>query len=309
MKKNIVIILALLSLLMTGCNNNPVAGTTWIGENQYYYDVISFTEDSLTYCGIDMNGEIVVPEVKLPYELLKGSYGTLYYSHLDTVIITRPLVFDSIPTYNLISGFHITKEGDLKIHRSLSTDGKKWDLDYPDYEPIEFYKTDKTKALSPREVIRNREYHGILSIMRDRFYLKEGTIGAKNKDDFYLYHKYLSEGFGDSINDLLSTGRIEKFNDKWLVKGKSANADYVYVEKERGGDKYYVDWNALVNYSNSSTTYHSIETGNPQSSYGGSREQLRDLEMADESLTEYEKSIEAEYERQVERELREMENW
>lgn len=303
-------ILLYLTLIITisGCNKNPVAGTTWIGENQYYYDVISFSEDSLTYCGIDMNGEIVVPEVKLPYMLNTDGkrYGIPYRSHLDTAIIHRPLIFDSISTYNIISGFQITKEGELKIHRSWSADGKKWDLEYPDYEPIEFYKTDKTKALSPREVIRNREYHGILSIMRDRFYLKEGTIGAKNKDDFYLYHKYLSEGFGDSINDLLSTGRIEKFNDKWLVKGKSANADYVYVEKERGGDKYYVDWNALVNYSNSSTTYHSIETGNPQSSYGGSREQLRDLEMADESLTEYEKSIEAEYERQVERELREI---
>lgn len=303
-------ILLYLTLIITisGCNKNPVAGTTWIGENQYYYDVISFSEDSLTYCGIDMNGEIVVPEVKLPYMLNTDGkrYGIPYRSHLDTAIIHRPLIFDSISTYNIISGFQITKEGELKIHRSWSADGKKWDLEYPDYLPIEFYKKDKKENISPQQVIRNREYHGILSIIRDRFYIKEGCYGAKNKEDFYLFHKYLSKGLNDSINNLLSNGKIIKFYDKWLVDGKSATADYVYVEKVSGGEKYYLDWDALVNYSNYSTSYHSISTGKPQSSYGGSREQIRDLEMADESLTEYEKSIEAEYERQVERELREM---
>ena len=133
MKK--LLLYLLLAIVISGCYKNPVAGTTWIGENQFYYDVISFSEDSLTYCGIDMNGMIVVPEIKLPYILNTDSkkYGIPYRSHLDTVIIHRPLIFDSISTYNIISGFQITKEGDLKIHRSWSTDGKKWDLASPDY--------------------------------------------------------------------------------------------------------------------------------------------------------------------------------
>ncbi|MBD5209432.1 MAG: hypothetical protein HDS80_05765 [Bacteroidales bacterium] len=52
--------------------------------------------------------------------------------------------------------------------------------------------------------------------------------------------------------------------------------------------------------------YHNVETGRGQYEYGGSEEQMKQLIEADESLTEEEKAYEAEYERQVERELREM---
>lgn len=54
--------------------------------------------------------------------------------------------------------------------------------------------------------------------------------------------------------------------------------------------------------------YHNIETGRGQYEYGGSEEQMKQLIEADESLTEEEKAYEAEYERQVERELRKMGN-
>lgn len=296
-------------VFLGGCNNNPIKGTIWIGENQYYYDVIEFSEDSLIYYGVDIDGEIVVPEIQLPYELKKGDYGIKYFGNIPETIINRPLAFDSIPSYNIISGFRIPEKGvkNIEIYRKWSKDGKKWESEYPDYQSIEFYNNFKPLInTTPREVISNRDYHGLMSILRDRYYIKENSYGAKTKDDYYLLQKYLNKEQFDSIDNLITKERIVKFTDKWLVGGEYANADYVLIKLERGGDEYFVNWNALVNYSDHSTTYHNIETGKSQSSYGGSREQLLDLEMADESLTEYEKSIEAEYEQQVERELREM---
>ena len=54
--------------------------------------------------------------------------------------------------------------------------------------------------------------------------------------------------------------------------------------------------------------YHNVETGKGQYEYGDSEEQAKDIINADQYMTDEERAIEAEYERQVERELREFEN-
>lgn len=54
--------------------------------------------------------------------------------------------------------------------------------------------------------------------------------------------------------------------------------------------------------------YHNVETGKGQYEYGGSEEQAKDIINADKYMTDEEKAREKEYEEQVERELREMEN-
>lgn len=52
--------------------------------------------------------------------------------------------------------------------------------------------------------------------------------------------------------------------------------------------------------------YHNVETGKGQYDYGGSEEQVKDIINADKYMTDEEKAHEAEYEKQVERELKEM---
>ena len=315
--KKFLLALVLMVPMLVGCGQrNPVAGTTWIGENQYYYDVITFSEDSLIYSGIDVNGNVVVPQVKMPYKWRENDIDA-FYSYLDTIIVNRPLAFDSVKTFNFISGFNADDvengHGTLRVWRYWSENGNDWEQEDVDFESISYYKAiqDTQDADSPSEIIKNINYHRLLAILSDRHYVRENDFGATSKNDYYLLQKYRLLGQIDSIKAMLSNGRITCFDGKWFVRGDSATADYVLVTKERGGEKYYVDWATLVNYSgdNTPTTYHNAFTGKSQASYGGSREQLRDLDAADASLTDYEKSIEAEYERQVERELREMESW
>ncbi len=316
MKKFLLALVLVLPMVLVGCGEkNPIAGTTWLGENQYYYDVITFSEDSLTYTGVDVQGNVVVPDIKIPYNWKENNIGA-FYSYLDTVIIDRPIAFDSIRSLNFISGFNADDvkngRGTLRVWRHWSSDGKKWEREDVAFESINFYKSlqNAPTSESSTEIIKNIKYHGLLPIFRDRHYVRENDYGAKSQQDYYLMQHYLQNGLKDSLALLVADNKVVQFDGKWFVRGASATADYVLVTKERGGDKFYVDWNTFVNYSdNYSVSYHNAITGKSQSSYGGSREQLRDLEAADASLTEYEKSIEAEYERQVERELREMERW
>lgn len=310
--KKFLLALVMVAMTLVGCGRkNPVAGIVWVGENQYYYDVISFSNDSLTYVGIDESGNIVVPEIKLPYHWEDNDRGA-FYAHLDSLILDRPTTFDGTPSYNLIRGFNADDIeqssygiiGTLHVWRFWSADGCNWEREDVNFRPLKLTQSDKII-----DAIKS-QWHGTLPILRDRHYVKEWHYGAKTRDDFFYLQNFLSRNRQDSITSMLLNGRIVRFDGKWFVRGDSATADYVLVTKERGGDKYYVDWNTLVNYSdNYSVSYHNAITGKTQSSYGGSREQLKDLEAADASLTEYEKSIEAEYERQVERELREMESW
>lgn len=67
--------------------------------------------------------------------------------------------------------------------------------------------------------------------------------------------------------------------------------------------------NACTKPTHHDYPYHSVETGRGQYEYGGSEEQVKDIINADKYMTVEEKAREKEYEEQVERELKEMENY